>query len=89
MNQTESSDTYEGDTERGMEVSLGPFEFRTPDGPCQMVACTEKADGVVGMENGSLNVCIYHAPQLLKHEQNEWTPLAGGRLLENPNQTSR
>lgn len=69
------------DTERGETVSLGPFEFRTPDRPCRVVDCGEKADGVVDLEHSSIDVCINCAPQFLENDGGEWTPLAGGRSL--------
>jgi hypothetical protein len=70
------------DAERGEKLTLGPFQFRTPDRPCRIADCEERADGVVDMENGTINACIYCAPQFLQHEGNEWTPLAGGRSLQ-------
>jgi len=76
------------DTERGETVNLGPFQFRTPDRPCRVGDCDEKADGVVDMENGSVNACIHCAPQFLQHEGNEWTPLAGGRSLHTATERS-
>lgn len=71
-----------GGSDRGESRSIGPFEFRTPDRDCQVVDCENKADGVVDMENGSINTCTDCAPQYLQHNDNEWTPLAGGRSLE-------
>jgi hypothetical protein len=44
----------ERETERGKTVSLGPFEFGTPDRPCRVVDCGEKADGVVDMGHSSI-----------------------------------
>ena len=70
------------DTERGEKLTPGPFQFRTPDRPCRIADCEERADGVVDMENATINACIYCAPQFLQHERNEWRPLAGGRALQ-------
>lgn len=79
----EPNEQYNNGTERGETKTLGPFEFETPDRPCRVGDCDEKADGVVDTKSGnSINACIYCAPQFLQHDGNEWTPLAGGRPLQ-------
>lgn len=68
--------------ERGVEKSLGPFRFKTPDWDCRVAGCEEKADGIVDMGERRLSVCVNCAPQYLEFDGAEWEPLAGARKLE-------
>lgn len=71
----------EEQTERGVEKSLGPFRFKTPDWDCSESDCGNKADGAVQFEDRKISVCVDCAPQFLQFEECDWQPYAGGRDL--------